>query len=112
MEVMFLSTRCTLLATRRLAEGSITQVTIEPRQVLEKALQEKATGLIIIHNHPSGNSKPSAEDIKWTKQLEKATELFNIRLWDHIIISKNNYFSFFASNLLERKNNKAEETAL
>ncbi|WP_428074460.1 RadC family protein [Candidatus Avelusimicrobium luingense] len=101
LEVIFLSARCTVLRSRIMAIGSITKITVEPRQIIEEALKEKASGIIIVHNHPSGNPTPSTEDITWTKQLEKAAKLFNIILWEHFIMAQGSHFSFRGNNLLD-----------
>lgn len=101
LEVIFLSARCTVLRTRIMAIGSIDKITIEPRQIIEEALKEKASGFIIVHNHPSGDPAPSNEDIAWTKQLEQAAKLFNIILWEHFIMARKLHFSFRGNNLLE-----------
>jgi DNA repair protein RadC len=59
-----------------------------------------ASSIIVCHNHPSGNTKPSAEDIEITNRLKEAGELMGIQLLDHIIISKNGYYSFSTNNAL------------
>ena len=64
------------------------------------ALEQLATGIIVAHNHPSGNLKPSSEDIKITKQIEEAGKILNIQLLDHLIITQNSYLSFADENIL------------
>ncbi len=112
LEVIFLSVRCTIMNTRRLACGSIATITLDPRQIVEMALKEKASGLIVVHNHPSGNPHPSAADINWTKQLEQAAKVLGITLWEHIIVSRNAHFSFRRSQLLEEPKKKPAESTL
>ena len=101
LEVIFLSVRCTIIRTRRVACGAIASITLDPRQIVELALKEKASGIILVHNHPSGDPRPSADDIAWTKELEKATKLFGITLWEHFVVSRQAHFSFRAHQLLE-----------
>lgn len=74
--------------------GSINAVNVDVRLVLAGALQMGAVSMILCHNHPSGNLKPSEADINMTKQLMKASEIHNIKLLDHIIITKDGYYSF------------------
>ena len=64
------------------------------RQILRKALLEKATGLIIFHNHPGGDPHPGAADIKSTEILRNAANVLEIVLLDHIIVSDTQWFSF------------------
>jgi DNA repair protein RadC len=62
--------------------------------ILRIALEEKAVGLILCHNHPSGNLKPSQPDKELTKKIKEAAKLFDIQVLDHIIVSQDGYFSF------------------
>ncbi len=101
IEAIFLSARNTIITTRIVASGSLSAVSIEPRQLVARAMQENAAALIVVHNHPSGDPTPSPEDITWTKQLEDALLLFSIRLLDHLIVSKSTYFSFGQNELLK-----------
>lgn len=80
--------------------GSINAVNVDVRLVLAGALQMGATGMILCHNHPSGNLKPSSADETITKQLQKAAQLHNISILDHIIITKDGYFSFVQAGLI------------
>jgi DNA repair protein RadC len=80
--------------------GSISSATVDVRLILAGALQMGAVGLIICHNHPSGNLKPSDADKQVTKQLIKACDYHNIRVLDHVIISKESFYSFAQNGLL------------
>lgn len=80
--------------------GSIAQVYVDVRGIFKKALLYNATGIIIGHNHPSGNVKPSAEDKELTKRIKAICGIMNISLLDHIIIGMNNYFSFAEEGIL------------
>ena len=77
-----------------LSKGTLTETAIDCRTVLRQALLHNAAALILLHNHPSGNPKPSQQDIHFTDQLRKACLLIDIRLVDHIITSKNSFYSF------------------
>ena len=100
VEVLFLSIRHTIISTRMVAAGSISQIYIQPRQIVAYAMAEKAAAIIIVHNHPSGDPQPSAPDISWTLQTKEAAWLFNIKVLDHLIIAKNGYYSFNANGYL------------
>ena len=80
--------------------GTPTQATINLSDIFRTALLTGAVKLIIIHNHPSGDSKPSDDDIIVTKYVKKACELFNLVLADHIIIGEAGYFSFVDHRLI------------
>lgn len=84
----------------QLTQGGINQSIVDIRIVFKTALEHFATGLIISHNHPSGNLKPSQEDIKITKQIKEAGNMMNIQLLDHLIITQNSYLSFADENIL------------
>ena len=75
--------------------GTIDRVQISPREVLKRALMYHAAGIIISHNHPSGSCCPSSADIRMTQDLKKTLDMVKIKLLDHIIISKSDYFSFY-----------------
>jgi DNA repair protein RadC len=70
------------------------------RKVIERALHNKASALIFVHNHPSGNCKPSKDDILITEILNQAAQVLEIKVHDHIIISRYGYFSFRERGLI------------
>jgi len=74
--------------------GGITATIADPRIILKKALEEDAVSIILCHNHPSGNLKPSSADQQLTKKVKEAAAYFDIKLMDHIIVSNEGYFSF------------------
>lgn len=80
--------------------GGIAQVFVDVRSIFKKALLNNATGIIIGHNHPSGNVKPSEEDKNLTKRIKAICGIMDINLLDHIIIGMNNYFSFAEEGML------------
>ena len=81
--------------------GTLRSAVANPREILRLALQYDAAHYIILHNHPSGDPKPSPEDIQITKKLVQASELINIPLVDHIIIGDNRYVSFREQGLMK-----------
>lgn len=82
------------------SEGGITGTVADPRIILRKALEQDAVSLILCHNHPSGNLKPSRADELLTTKIKDAAALFDIRVLDHIIIGENGYYSFADAGLL------------
>jgi len=73
--------------------GTLNKTVIHPREVFKKAIMMSSNSLIIAHNHPSGDTVPSQEDIKVTNDLKKCGEILQINLLDHIIIGKDSYKS-------------------
>lgn len=74
--------------------GGLTATTLDVRLVLRDALLTQSTGLIMIHNHPSGTLKPSQSDINITNKVKKAAGLIDIKLLDHLILTEDSYYSF------------------
>jgi DNA repair protein RadC len=101
-KVIYLSSSNNVIDSERISIGTIDRTTIFPRKVVEGALKMRASGLIFVHNHPSGHSAPSKEDIHITNELIKAAQTLDISVHDHIIVGKSNYFSFKAHGLIKR----------
>ncbi len=80
--------------------GGITGTVADPRVIFRKALAEEAVALILFHNHPSGNLKPSRADEALTTKIIEAARLFDIRILDHLIVSEEGYFSFADEGLI------------
>lgn len=78
----------------RISAGGIDGTYADVRTILREALIQRATGLILIHNHPSGNPHPSSEDKRLTAQINQAAQTMNIRLSDHVIICDGKFYSF------------------
>ena len=72
----------------------------DPKKIFKAALENNASSIILCHNHPSGNIKPSEADIKLTKKLKDAGLMMDISVLDHIIVGDNTYFSFADENLM------------
>jgi len=98
---IFLDTKNKVLSYEIVSEGSIDSVTVYPRKIIELALKNNASGLIIVHNHPSSDPSPSTSDEELTKELKNISESMDIRLLDHIIVSKKSYYSFSKEGKLE-----------
>lgn len=97
---LFLNQNNRIISKTQLSTGGINQSIVDVRILFKTALEHYATGIIIAHNHPSGNLKPSAEDLKITKQIAEGSKLLNIQLLDHLIITQNSYLSLADENLL------------
>jgi DNA repair protein RadC len=82
------------------SEGGITGTIADPRVILKKALQEDAVSLILCHNHPSGDLRPSRADEELTRKIKEAARYLDISVLDHIIVSETGYFSFADEGLL------------
>ena len=89
------------ISIEQIFRGTIDSATIYPRDLVEKSLSLGASYVIISHNHPSGISKPSKEDIEITKILYKAFLIVNIKMIDHIIVAGNSIYSFRESGILD-----------
>jgi DNA repair protein RadC len=92
--VVMLDVRGRLLRAERVAEGSLTQCPVSPRDALRPAVRDGAHGVIFVHNHPSGDPSPSAEDADLTERLRAAAELVGVLARDHVIVATGGYFSF------------------
>lgn len=98
--VLFLDRKNKLIADELLQSGTIDHVPVYPRQVAKRALEQSASALILVHNHPSGDATPSQSDIDMTRRVAAALEVLDIRLHDHVIVSREADFSFRAQGLL------------
>ena len=93
VKVLVLNTKNEVIKIKDIAKGTANFVNIPKRDVLIEPIIMKATKYILVHNHPSGDSKPSRADIEYTKELEKASQELGIQLVDHIVIGNMNYTS-------------------
>lgn len=83
-----------------ISEGGITGTVADPRIILRKALEHDAVSLVLCHNHPSGNLKPSRQDEDLTRKITHAAQYFDIKVLDHIIVSEEGYYSFADEGML------------
>lgn len=98
--VVFLNRNNTVTHLEMISEGGLTGTVADPRVILKKALEHNATGMILCHNHPSGNRQPSKADEAITKKIKQAASLLDILVMDHIIVSNEGYFSFADEGML------------
>ena len=92
--VVLLDVRGRLLRTERVAQGSVSQCPVSPRDVLRAAIREGAHGVVFVHNHPSGDPSPSPEDADLTERLRAGAELVGVVARDHVIVAAGGYYSF------------------
>ena len=83
-----------------ISKGGITGTVADPRVILKKALEEDATSIVLCHNHPSGNLRPSRADEELTKKIKEAAGYFDIKIIDHIIVSEDGFYSFADDGIL------------
>lgn len=100
VKILLLNKSNKALGVYDLSKGGMSSSIIDVKIVLSIALKSLASGIIIVHNHPSGNLSPSKADIDITKKLKSACNLMDITVLDHLIISKDNYYSFADDGLL------------
>lgn len=83
-----------VITRAQISEGSLSQSVVHPREVFNAAVRASAAGMILLHNHPTGDPNPSPEDIEVTRRLTDAGQLMGIRVLDHIIIGEESLYSF------------------
>jgi DNA repair protein RadC len=98
--VLFLDRKNTLIADEVLQRGTVDHTPVYPREVMKRALILNASALIVVHNHPSGDPKPSRDDIEMTRRLKEAASAVEIALHDHVVIGQGTHASFRSLGLL------------
>lgn len=99
-KIITLDTKNKILDICTISIGSLNSSIVHPREVFHEAVKKSAASIILIHNHPSGETQPSREDISITKRLIEAGELMGIKVLDHIIIGDGVYLSFKEGNII------------
>jgi DNA repair protein RadC len=100
VRVLYLDLKNRLIRDEHVADGSIDEASIHPREVIRRALDLGAAGMILVHNHPSGNPEPSRADIQITNRIAEAGRLLSIVVHDHVIIGKEGHVSLRAKGLI------------
>lgn len=98
--ILFLNIKLHLIADEEHQHGTVNHTPVYPREILSRALALNASSLILVHNHPSGDSKPSEGDIKITDELRKILKMSDISIYDHLIIGRQGIYSFRRHGLL------------
>lgn len=86
--VLYLNNQNQVIAFEELFRGTINETSVYPREIAKQVLYQNATSVILVHNHPSGESKPSTADIQLTRQIEQVLSLIDVKVLDHFIIAK------------------------
>ena len=92
---LYLDSQSKLIERKLLFMGTVNQSIVHPREIFKEAYLTSASGIICMHNHPSGNITPSEEDVFLTKSLVEIGKIQGINIVDHLIIGKDNYYSFY-----------------
>lgn len=98
---LLLNSKCEIESKEIISIGGLTSAAAEPREIFSPAIRKGAAGVILVHNHPSGDPTPSFDDLELTKCIVKAGELLRINVLDHIIIGRNCYHSMREHNDVE-----------
>lgn len=109
LKVAMLNNKNNLIKIKDVAIGSGNFAVATIKMILNEAVKIEAEGIILIHNHPSGNPIPSEKDIEFTEKVKQATKILGIKLVDHIVIGRNNYISIFSQIQQNRKNERKEK---
>jgi DNA repair protein RadC len=99
-KVLFLNKANKVLGVYDVSTGGISGTVADPRVIFVAALKANCCGIIVSHNHPSGNLKPSRQDEELTQKIKNAGQLLDIKLFDHVIVTNETYFSFADEGLL------------
>ncbi len=94
VRVIVLDSQLGMITTRDITVGTATASLVHPREIFNVAVKYPASGIILVHNHPSGSPKPSEEDLKVTERVKKAGSIMGIKLLDHVIVASGGYYSF------------------
>lgn len=98
---IYLNNHNKVISYSKITEGSVNEITVEPRKIVEEALKfPKTKQVILAHNHPSGNLEPSGADMDTTRLITRALNTLDIRVRDHIVVSEHRYYSFLEHELL------------
>jgi len=98
--IIFVNAKNEVSGYEVIGEGTVDNVAVYPRKILKSAIKKNASGVILVHNHPSGHPEPSESDRELTKEIIKASATMELRVLDHLIVTRNNYFSFMDSGLM------------
>jgi DNA repair protein RadC len=101
-KAIYLNNRNQIIDIAKLFEGTLDSIPIRPRDIVESAINHRATAIIFVHNHPAGDPTPSKQDKQLTRDLVFVGSILQIKVLDHIIIGNSHYFSFADQGLIEK----------
>lgn len=107
LKTIILNSNNEILKIQEIIVGGTNFILVNTKNVISEAVKMQAPKIILAHNHPSGNSYPSMQDIEFTNNIEKACKILGIQLLDHIVIGENNYTSIFSLRAKTNLNNKS-----
>jgi DNA repair protein RadC len=94
LAILLLDVRLNLIALEIIAMGAVAHVAVEAREVFGPAIAARASSVVLAHNHPSGDTEPSAQDADFTRAMVEAGHVLNIEVVDHLIVTPRSYYSF------------------
>ena len=98
---LYLASSGRVLERMRISQGGVQATVVDCKLIIKRALELLAVQIVLVHNHPSGCVEPSGQDVSLTERVAEAAKLFDIRLLDHVIISRGAHFSFRARNMIK-----------
>lgn len=98
--VIYMNKNLKIIEKKCISTGGVSAIAVDTKKVLKSAIENSATSIILVHNHPSGNDNPSQQDKDITEKIKKAADLFDVVINDHIIIADKKYFSFADDEIL------------
>jgi DNA repair protein RadC len=99
--LLCLDTRHALVNARRIGQGGLAQAPVSPRDILRTAIRAAAAGIVLVHNHPSGDPEPSTEDARLTLAIGRAAKIVGLTLVDHVIVGRTEHRSLFEMGLVD-----------
>ena len=100
LRLIYVDAKLKVIETEVLQKGSVSSVNINPRDIVANALKKNASGVIMVHNHPTGDPRPSNNDIEATKRVKIACEAVGVTLHEHLIITPSDFYSFAHHHLI------------
>lgn len=98
--VLYLSRANKVISKQSISKGGVTGTVADPRIIFKTAIDQLATSVVLCHNHPSGNLKPSTSDIELTKKIKAGGEMLDVAILDHLVITNRGYYSFADEGIL------------
>jgi DNA repair protein RadC len=89
-----------VIGWEQVSKGTVDQAAVYPREVLAAALARKASGIVLVHNHPGSDPRPSLQDVEFTRRIKQAARELDIRVLDHLVVTESRFFSFQAEGML------------
>jgi len=98
--LVLLDGRNKIIFEEEIFRGTLTGSQVHPREIFGRATEERAAAVVVLHNHPSGNSRPTGSDLKTAKRLKRAGEILGILLFDYIVLGKDSHFSLRGKGII------------